>query len=105
MYYLTQMDRGTVIERILGVEDALRRQGVRALFLYGSHARDEARPDSDLDILVELSPPPAGSLEDYLAPYHLLQQRFPGMRIGYGTHDDIVPHYRHTIERTAIQVF
>jgi hypothetical protein len=37
--------------------EALRALGVRSLALFGSVARDEARPDSDVDVLVELEPP------------------------------------------------
>lgn len=45
-------------ERIVGLlreqSGELRAQGVRRLALFGSIARDEARPDSDVDLLVEL---------------------------------------------------
>lgn len=36
--------------------DVLRALGVRHAALFGSAARDEARPDSDIDILIELEP-------------------------------------------------
>lgn len=36
--------------------DELRDRGVLAVFLFGSVARDEAREDSDVDLLVELDP-------------------------------------------------
>ena len=32
--------------------------GVRVLGVFGSYVRDEQRPDSDLDILIELERPP-----------------------------------------------
>ena len=45
-------------ERVVGLLRArapeLRAQGVRTLALFGSVARGEARPDSDVDLLVEL---------------------------------------------------
>lgn len=45
-------------ERVMGLlrerADELRAQGVRGLALFGSVARGEARPDSDVDLLVEL---------------------------------------------------
>ena len=45
-------------ERVVGLlrarSGALRAQGVRGLALFGSVARGEARPDSDVDLLVEL---------------------------------------------------
>jgi uncharacterized protein len=47
-------------ERVLGVlrahADDLRRRGVRHAAVFGSVARGEDRPDSDLDIMVELAP-------------------------------------------------
>jgi len=83
----------------------LRAHGVRALFLYGSYARDEARPESDLDILVELTPEAEREVARYLAPFHVLEDEFPGIQIGYGTADEIVSHYRPDIERSALKVF
>jgi len=38
--------------------DMRKRFGVKALWLFGSAARDEARADSDVDILVEFAGPP-----------------------------------------------
>jgi predicted nucleotidyltransferase len=99
------MNRADVIARIRAVEPALRARGVAALYLYGSHARDEARPDSDIDILVEFVPEQEGGISAYLAPYHVLEEQFPGKDIGYGTREEIVSHYRPHIERSAIRVF
>ena len=56
---------------ILGAHrEELRRRGVKSLAVFGSVARDEARPDSDVDLLVELERP-AGifklvAVQDYL---------------------------------------
>lgn len=36
--------------------DEILGQGVKALYLFGSVARNEAKPDSDVDVLVELDP-------------------------------------------------
>ena len=35
---------------------ALRAAGIRSLYLFGSVARGEARPDSDIDLLAEFDP-------------------------------------------------
>jgi predicted nucleotidyltransferase len=35
----------------------LAKMGVISIALFGSAARNEARPDSDVDLLIELSPP------------------------------------------------
>lgn len=38
-------------------QELVDRFGVQSLYLFGSVARDEARPDSDVDLLVEFNKP------------------------------------------------
>ena len=45
------MKRSIVISRLKAMEARIRAYGVDALYLYGSHARDEAGEGSDIDIL------------------------------------------------------
>ena len=49
----------------------LRAQGVKRLYLFGSRARGDARPDSDLDVLVSFSEAPSLfrliEMENYLS--------------------------------------
>jgi predicted nucleotidyltransferase len=105
MPYPIGMTRTEVINRLKSVEPALRAQGVAALYLYGSYARDEARPDSDIDILVDFNPREGLGLTEFMAPYHLLEREFPGIEIGYGTRDNLVPRYRPYVERSAARIF
>lgn len=45
------------VRRLLAPEkDALRAKGVSALYVFGSVARGEAGPDSDVDVLIEIEP-------------------------------------------------
>lgn len=44
------------MRRMRGAEAAIRALGVRRLALFGSVARNEARIDSDVDLLVEFAP-------------------------------------------------
>jgi predicted nucleotidyltransferase len=48
--------RDQTIQRLLAAEAEIRQLGVRRLALFGSVARGEARPDSDVDLLVEFAP-------------------------------------------------
>jgi predicted nucleotidyltransferase len=45
------------MEILRGHQTELRQAGVKSLKLFGSMVRDEARPESDIDILVEFSRP------------------------------------------------
>ena len=52
------MRRADVIALLAPRRDEIaQRFGVRSLSLFGSVARDEARPDSDVDVLVEFNGP------------------------------------------------
>jgi predicted nucleotidyltransferase len=99
------MKRQEVMELLKSVEPTLRAQGVAALYLYGSYARDEARPDSDIDVLVDFQAERGVGLTEYMAPYHVLERTFPGTEIGYGTRDNIVSHYKPYIEASALRIF
>jgi uncharacterized protein len=50
------LTRDEAIRRLQTVEPEIRRLGVRRLALFGSVLRNEARPDSDVDVLVEFTP-------------------------------------------------
>lgn len=53
---------GDVLRRLRAGEDDLRDQGIRALFVFGSVARGEPRPDSDIDLSVDFAPDQQPSL-------------------------------------------
>ncbi|HVS12087.1 MAG TPA: nucleotidyltransferase family protein [Planctomycetota bacterium] len=51
------MRRDEALAIIAAHEQELRQHYVRTLSIFGSTARDEARPDSDVDVLVEFDRP------------------------------------------------
>lgn len=57
------MNSQQVIDRLRQHEAALRARGVSRAALFGSVARGEARPESDVDIMIELDP--AAELDVY----------------------------------------
>ena len=52
---MNAMTKAEVVAIIHEHESALRALGVRRIGLFGSFARDEATPDSDVDLLVEFN--------------------------------------------------
>ena len=53
-------------------EAELRSAGIRSLFIFGSVSREEERPDSDVDIAVELDPDAHLSLFRFIGLEHRL---------------------------------
>jgi uncharacterized protein len=99
------MTHAEIMTRLKAIEPEIRARGVSALYIYGSYARNDARPDSDLDILVDFEPGKGRGIVAYMAPYDILEDRFPGIEIGYSSRDALAPAYRPSIEESAIRVF
>jgi hypothetical protein len=97
--------RADLIARLRLLEPKLRSSGISALYLFGSRARDEASPASDIDLFVDPVNEDTFTLSDFSRTYGAIEQAFPGMDIGYSTRDGLVPVYRAYVERDAIQVF
>lgn len=51
------MTREEVLAKLRALKPWLESQGIGRVRLFGSHARDEARPDSDIDLIVEMTKP------------------------------------------------
>ena len=98
------MRRDEVLARLKLAEPAIRALGADALYLFGSHARDEAGPNSDVDIFIDKNPSRAFGLDEFMGVYFKLQEVL-GVAVGYTTRDGIVEFYRPDIEREAIRVF
>lgn len=99
------MNRAEVIARLKTVEPQLRARGVGALYLYGSHARDEAEAGSDVDVFVDAVDDHAFGFLSSMDAYRILEGVFPGIEVGYSTRDGIVPCYRPYIEHNAVRIF
>jgi predicted nucleotidyltransferase len=66
--------RSDVIARLHQAEEEIRALGVRRLALFGSFARSEAGPESDVDLLVEFAPQQK-SFDRFMRLCDLLEER------------------------------
>jgi predicted nucleotidyltransferase len=73
----TRLTREEAVNRLLASEPEIRALGVQRLALFGSVLRDEARPTSDVDLLVQFSPG-AKTFDRFLALFDLLEARLGG---------------------------
>ena len=80
--------------------DSIRRMGVNRLGLFGSFVRDEQRPDSDVDILVEMESNTFGA---YVEVLDFLEELF-GRKVDLVPKEDIKPLLRNRILREVVYV-
>lgn len=98
------MTRTETIEAIKRHADALKAQGATALYVYGSRARGDHSPDSDLDIFVDYNADKKFSLMDLAGIKHLIEDEL-GLEVHITTHNSLHPMLKDEIEHQAIRVF
>jgi predicted nucleotidyltransferase len=100
---LTERER--VLRVLRGHEAEIRAQGVTRLRLFGSVARGEAGPKSDVDLMVDIDRRTRFSLLDLVGLQHFLQGLL-GREVDLGTTvDKMRPRMRRQFEADAIEVF
>jgi len=97
------MDRETAIARLTAHADALRLEGVAGLYLFGSTAAGESRPDSDVDLFFDYDDPKFSLIE--LVRVGRLISEILGAPADIMTRDSLHPALKERIERSAIRVF
>jgi hypothetical protein len=90
-----------VIDTLSAHGDAIRRQGVLSLSLFGSVARGEERPDSDIDLLAEFEQPP--TFDAYMDLKFFLEDLL-GRPVDLVSARALKPLARPFVEREAIRV-
>lgn len=95
------MKRDEITERLKKERMKLNHFDVKSLAVFGSVARDEARPDSDIDILVEFNGPT--TFDQYMNLKFYLEDLL-GCRVDLVTRKGIRPQFASTIEREARRV-
>ena len=97
------MKRDEALEILAEHRDKLHQQfGVTSLAIFGSVARDEARPESDVDLLVEFDRPI--TLFDLVAVQQYLEKVLGVSRVDVVMLDSIFPAIKDDILGEAIHV-
>ena len=97
------MRRDDAIAKLKASEDAVRALGATSLYLYGSTARDEAGPESDVDVFVEYVSGRFTLFE--LSGLKLLLEERLDTPTDVTTRNGLNPYLRKRIEHDAIQIF
>lgn len=96
------MTRATIVEQLRAqLPELERRYSVQRLSLFGSAARDELRPDSDVDILVAFVGP--ATYDRYFGLQEHLE-RLLGRRVDLVTESGLKPRARRNVEKELVRV-
>ena len=96
------MKRDEVLALATQHQEELKAMGVKSLALFGSVARDEATPDSDVDFLVEFDDRPIGLFD--LSRVHLYLEDLLGRKVDVGTPGSLREYLRDRVLREKICV-
>ncbi len=95
------MSKEEVLRRLAAHRQELVRFGVKSLALFGSVARDEAQPTSDVDLLVEFQG--RATFDQYMDLKFYLEQVL-GCRVDLVTRKALKPQLRSIVEKEALYV-
>lgn len=98
------MNAQTAIDTLRKHEGALRAHGIAHAAIFGSVARGNNRPDSDLDILVEFEPGAEGTIFDYVRLKRYVASLFEGP-VDVIDRAALKPHLRGPASRDAKYAF
>jgi predicted nucleotidyltransferase len=98
------MTRDEALSAISSRADALRARGAASAYLFGSMIRGDARPDSDLDIFIDVEPDRKFSLVDLVGIELFLKDQL-GVEIDVTTRDSLHPRLKASIEHAAVRAY
>lgn len=84
--------------------DSVKEFGAVSLYLFGSTVRDDATPDSDLDLFIDYDRASGFSLIELVGIKQLLEDRL-GIPVDVTTRDSLDPMLRDRIEASAERIF
>lgn len=98
------MNRSDAIKKLRGLASGIRARGARSLYLFGSTARNETTPASDVDLFLDVTDPKTFSLIE-LVDIKLFLEKELGVEVDVTTRESLHPMLRQDIEQSAIRVF
>ena len=101
---VADITREIIVAKLREIAPAIKAEGVTRLALFGSRARGDARPDSDLDVLVDTTARGELPKFDYFKVLHLIEDA-TGLQVQISMRDLLKPRITERIADDLIEVF
>jgi uncharacterized protein len=98
------MDRQEILDRLRQNEHALRERGVTHAALFGSRVRGDNRPDSDIDLLIDIDPETVQDVYSYVGLKNYIAELF-SEPVDVVTREALKAHVRPPAEADAVYAF
>jgi predicted nucleotidyltransferase len=98
------MNRQEILDRLRQNERALHERGVTHAALFGSRARGDNRPDSDIDILIDIDPGAPIGVWEYAGLKRYIASLFEGP-VDVIDREALKPYVRPPAEGEAVYAF
>jgi uncharacterized protein len=98
------MDKNELSKKIKSLRPSLEAEGVRHIALFGSRARGTHRPDSDIDILVEVSGEAPFSILNLIGVEHLVRDA-TGLTANAVMRRSLTPDMKAQASKDAVEIF
>ncbi len=100
----TEANCATIVSSLLRLEHALRAEGVSGLAIFGSRARGDHNPSSDLDVLIDVTQETKFSLLDLVGVSHIISDEL-GIPANIFMRRSLAPPMAKTIQPDIVEVF
>lgn len=101
---MRDLSQSGLLDELRGLQADLRGRGVAHVVLFGSRARNDHRPDSDIDLVVEFEPTANLSLLDIIGIQHVVEDH-TGIEANVLNRRALDGAFLKSVERDAVQVF